>query len=205
MIRHWSSTVWRPGDLLNVALPWDSQLGLVWLREICKKNIAKIAKLPQLQVFHVFQVFQYFEIWPKLWNLVNPDQFGPEGSEFITMVMVRLRISLGLSFEVVYNVSLGVFSKCICHRHCLSHCFLLVRSCFLVTLIKCLKGQKSQISLFESALQMYLSLSLSLYLSLSLSCWSGHVFAWPPSVLQGFGLVWKAGRLWIQHNEWVSQ
>ena len=37
--------------------------------------------------------------------------------------MVRLRISLGLSFEVVYNVSLGVFSKCICHRHCLSHCF----------------------------------------------------------------------------------
>ena len=43
--------------------------------------------------------------------------------------------------------------------------FLLVRSCFLVTLIKCLKGQKSQISLFESALQMYLSLSLSLSLS----------------------------------------
>ena len=42
--------------------------------------------------------------------------------------------------------------------------------------------------------------------SLSLSfCWSGHVFAWPPSILQGFGLVWKAGRLWIQHNQWVSE
>ena len=35
-----------------------------------------------------------------------------------------------------------MFSKCICHRHCLSHSFcLLVRSCFLITLVKCLKGQ----------------------------------------------------------------
>ena len=58
---------------------------------------------------------------------------------------------------------------------------------------------------------MYLSLSLSLYLSLYLSlslcfCWSGHVLEWPPSILQCFGLVWKAERLWIQHNhitEWV--
>ena len=26
-------------------------------------------------------------------------------------------------------------------------------------------------------------------------CWSGHVSSWLPSVLQDFGLVWKAGRL----------
>ena len=51
-----------------------------------------------------------------------------------------------------------------------------------------------------------LSLSLSLYLSSSLSfCWSGHVFLWPQSILQGFGLVWKAGRLWIQHNDSVTK
>ena len=35
--------------------------------------------------------------------------------------------------------------------HCLSHCFLLVRSCFLITLIKCLRGQKSQRLLFEGS------------------------------------------------------
>ena len=129
--------------------------------------------------------------------------------------------------------------------------FLLVRSCFLITLIKCLKVQKYQILLSEGALYMYLSLSLCLSSSLSF-CWSGHVFSspwsnvskvkslkdcslkvfskcichclciclrhclfvghvflWPQSILQGFGLVWKAGRLWIQHNqsvsEWVSK
>ena len=30
--------------------------------------------------------------------------------------------------------------------------FLLVRSCFLITMMECLKGQKSQILLFEGAL-----------------------------------------------------
>ena len=53
---------------------------------------------------------------------------------------------------------------------------------------------------------MYLSLSLYLYLYLYLSlsfCWLGHVFSWPPSVLLGFGLVWKAGRLWIHNSQWV--
>ena len=66
-------------------------LSWVWFgwERFVKKNIAKIAKLPQLQVFHVFQVFQYFEIWPKLWNLVNPDKFGLEGSEFITMMFIK--------------------------------------------------------------------------------------------------------------------
>ena len=59
--------------------------------------------------------------------------------------------------------------------------------------------------------KLSLSLSLSLHLSLSLFfCWSGLVSSWPPSVLQGFDLVWKAGRLWIQHNDktvskWVTK
>ena len=48
--------------------------------------------------------------------------------------------------------------------------FFLVRSCLLISLIKCLKGHKSLGSLFEGALYMYLSLSLSLSLYLSLSC-----------------------------------
>ena len=53
---------------------------------------------------------------------------------------------------------------------------LLVRSFFLIALIECLKGQKSQrLKVFS---KMYLKLSLSLYLSLSLSfCWSSHVFS----------------------------
>ena len=58
--------------------------------------------------------------------------------------------------------------------------FCWVRSCLLITLIKCLKGHQSLGSLFQGALLMYLSLSLSLsfYLSLSLSfVGSGHVFS----------------------------
>ena len=50
--------------------------------------------------------------------------------------------------------------------------FLLVRSCFLITLIKCPNGQKAQSSLFGGILKIYLSLSLSLSLFF---CWSGHV------------------------------
>ena len=42
--------------------------------------------------------------------------------------------------------------------------FLLVRSCFLITLIKCPNGQKAQSSLFGGILKIYLSLSLSLSL-----------------------------------------
>ena len=60
---------------------------------------------------------------PVLWNLAEIVKFGQPPSVWSGRVrihskdgMVRLRISLGLSFEVVYNVSLGVFSKCICHR-----------------------------------------------------------------------------------------
>ena len=53
-----------------------------------------------------------------------------------------------------------------------------ISSCLLITLIKCLKGQRSLGSLIEGVPQMSLLLSLSLYLSLSLSlsfCLSGHV------------------------------
>ena len=58
--------------------------------------------------------------------------------------------------------------------------FLLVSSCPLIILVKCLKGYKFLISLCEGVLLMYLSLSLSLsvYMSLSLSfCWLGHVLS----------------------------
>ena len=47
--------------------------------------------------------------------------------------------------------------------------FLLAMSCFLMPLIKCLKGQKSPRSLFEGVPKMYLPLSLSLSLSFLLS------------------------------------
>ena len=56
--------------------------------------------------------------------------------------------------------------------------FLLVRSCFLITLNKCLKGHKSLGLLLGGVLKMYLSLSLSSSFSLSLSLsffGSGHV------------------------------
>ena len=43
--------------------------------------------------------------------------------------------------------------------------FFSVRSCLLITLIKCIKGHKCLGSLFEGALLMYLSLSSSLSLS----------------------------------------
>ena len=72
-----------------------------------------------------------------------------------------LSLSLSLSFFFVFVIV-----------------FFWVSSCLPITLIKCLKGQKSLGSLFEGALLMYLSLSLSLslYLSLSLSFfWSVHV------------------------------
>ena len=47
-----------------------------------------------------------------------------------------------------------------------------------ITVIKCLKSQKSQRLLFEGVLLMYLSLSLSLTLSLSLSLsFFGHVMS----------------------------
>ena len=51
-----------------------------------------------------------------------------------------------------------------------------VRSCLLITLIKCLKRHKSLGSLFKGVLLMYLSFSLSLSLFLSLSlCFFGQV------------------------------
>ena len=54
--------------------------------------------------------------------------------------------SLGLSFEGVCHC----FCLCLCF--CLCHCLFLVRSFFLITLSKCLKGHKSQRSLFEGVL-----------------------------------------------------
>ena len=96
-------------------------------------------------------------------------------------------------FEMSSNPFLGMFSKCICHSHCLSHCFfcwsghvfsslwsnvskvkslkdrslkainvfaivfvivfvvvfLLFRSCFLITVMKCLKAFESKVKSFR--------------------------------------------------------
>ena len=62
------------------------------------------------------------------------------------------RCSLNIFFNVIVSVFLVVF--------------LLVRSCFLITLVKCLRIAHWRCS------QKYLSLSLSLPF-----CWSGHVFS----------------------------
>ena len=58
--------------------------------------------------------------------------------------------SLGLSFEGVCHCFCLCLCFCLCF--CLCHCLFLVRSFFLITLSKCLKGHKSQRSLFESVL-----------------------------------------------------
>ena len=87
----------------------------------------------------------------QLW--VNPHQFGLEGSDWIhnNELLVRLRTSLGLPSEGVlkmspkiphWGCSLNVFVIVLVFVFVVV--FLLVRSCFLITLIKCLKGQKSQ-------------------------------------------------------------
>ena len=57
----------------------------------------------------------------------------------------------------------------------LSVSILLVMSCLLITLNKCLKGHKSLGLLLGGVLKMSLSLSLSLYLYLSLSICFGHI------------------------------
>ena len=128
--------------------------------------------------------------------------------------------------------------------------FLLVRSCFLITLIKCLKGQKSQrLKVLSKCIYHCLCLCICLRRCLfvgqlmfshhfdqisqrskvsKIALWSYSLnvivivivfvfafvfilvfllvrscflFQWPPSVLQDFDLVWKAGRLWIQHSD----
>ena len=62
------------------------------------------------------------------------------------------------------------FSKCIC----LCHCLVLVRSCLLITLIKCLKGHKSLRSLCCSKIK---SGSVSQSVSESVSQWQGHLLS----------------------------
>ena len=81
--------------------------------------------------------------------------------------------------------------KCLCICHCLCYCLFLVRSCVLITLIKCLKAHKSLGSLFECALEMYLSLILCLSLSLCLSLYLSCLF---------FGRVMS-----LHHSDQISQ
>ena len=88
----------------------------------------------------------------QLW--VNPHQFGLEGSDWIhnNELLVRLRTSLGLPSEGVlkmspkiphWGCSLNVFVIVLVFVFVVV--FLLVRSCILIALIKCLKGQKSHL------------------------------------------------------------
>ena len=88
-------------------------------------------------------------------------QFGLERSDWIhnNELLVRLRTSLGLPSEGVlkmspkiphWGCSLNVFVIVLVFVFVVV--FLLVRSCILIALIKCLKGQKSQGLLFEDVL-----------------------------------------------------
>ena len=58
-----------------------------------------------------------------------------------------------------------MLSKCVCLCHCLClciclcHCLFLVRSCLLITLMKCLKGHKSPRVLYGSVFQKCLVVS----------------------------------------------
>ena len=92
---------------------------------------------------------------------------------FVFVILFLLVWSGQVSWVALGRCSLNVFVFVIVFVYVfvLVVVFLLVRSCPLITLIKCLKGHKSLGSLFEGVLKMYfsLSLSLSLYLSLSLS------------------------------------
>ena len=115
-------------------------------------------------------------------------------------------------FKSLKYCSLKVLSKCICHClcHCHCHCGCLRHCLFAfsspwsnVLKVKSLKD--CSLNVFSKCICICHCLCL-LYLSLSLSfCWSGHVFLWPQSILQGFGLVGKAGRLWIHNNQCNSQ
>ena len=57
------------------------------------------------------------EIWPNLWSLVKPYEFGMEGSEFITWINGKTQNFSRIAFwgccslNVFKNPSLGVFSK----------------------------------------------------------------------------------------------
>ena len=80
-------------------------------------------------------------------------------------------------FKSLKYCSLKVLSKCICH--CLCHCH-----CHCACLRRCLFA--GQVMFSHRPDQMSQRSKVS-------------------KILRGFGLVWKAGRLWIQHNDSVSQ
>ena len=108
-----------------------------------------------------FSIFNFFNNFKG--QKYQPHQFGLEGSDWIhnNELLVRLRSSLGLPSKGVlemspkiphWGCSLNVFVILIVFVFVFVVVFLLVRSCFLIALIKCLKGQKSQRLLFEGVL-----------------------------------------------------
>ena len=68
---------------------------------------------------------------------------------FVFVIVSSSRWSNVWNVTSLWDRSLTVLSKCMCLCHCLCpciclcHCVFLVRSCLLITLIKCLKGHKS--------------------------------------------------------------
>ena len=84
---------------------------------------------------------------PGLWNLAKIVKFG--GNYEIWSIPISL-VWMSLIHNNELMVRLGTFVIVIVFVFVVV--FLLVRSCFLITLIKCLKVQKSQILLFEGAL-----------------------------------------------------
>ena len=113
----WSDwTVWRSPSM---ALTWwwvKIWQGLRWQsmrhhqistkhRKNCETaltpGIPSISGIPGL--WNSTEIGKNCEIWRKLWNLVNPHQFGLEGSDWIhnNQLLVRFRTSLGLPFKVV--------------------------------------------------------------------------------------------------------
>ena len=122
----------------------------------------------------------YCEILPKLWNLAEIVKFGSTPISLVWMSLIHnneLMVRLGTFVIVIVLMFVLLIVFCWPDHHCdqmsqrskvtqiaLWRCsqnifvivfvfvFLLVRSCFLTTLIKCLNGQNSQRLLFEGVL-----------------------------------------------------
>ena len=76
--------------------------------------------------------------------------------------------------------------------------FLLVRSCFFHHSDQ--MSQRSTVSKIDVIVFVIVFVFVFVFVVVFLL-----VRSWSPSVLRSWGLVWKTRRLWIQHNEWVSE
>ena len=107
-------------------------------------------------------MWNHKETSQKLWNCPNSRysrivKFVKFGQSHIILVWTHAFSKIAIwvcSLNVFKNPSLGVFSKCICHRHCLClcHCLFVGQSSPLITLVKYLNGHKSLGSLLKGVL-----------------------------------------------------